>query len=95
MANARENKIYSQRELREIMRETARETAKETVAETLRGLGVNVDNPLETQRDFLALHEWRTSIQAVRKKALITLVGVVVTGFVAFLWAVIRPRLLG
>lgn len=95
MAKARQDKIYTKQELREIMRDTAREAATETVRETLRGLGVNVDDPIETQKDFQALHDWRTSFQAIRKRALVTAVGVFVGGILAFLWAVVRPRIFG
>jgi len=76
----------TKREIQHLIRETARVT----VGETLRGLGVDVDNPLEVQRDFQALHEWRVSMQKIRRKALLSAVGVVVAGVLAAIWVGVK-----
>lgn len=68
-------------------------TAEETVATTLRGLGVNVDEPLEVQRDFQVLHEWRVSMEKVRTKALLTAVAVIIPGILAALYLGIKSFL--
>jgi serine protease inhibitor len=70
------------------------ETSKATVSETLRGLGIDADNPLETQKDFQSLHDWRVSIEKIRHKAILSAVGVVVVGALAALWLGIKSIVL-
>ena len=66
--------------------EEIREIIRETVRETLRGLGVDTRNPLETQADFRSLREWRQSMRAFRRSAVIGLIGIVVSGACAAFW---------
>jgi hypothetical protein len=69
-------------ELRQLVRETAIATARET----LRGLGMDVDHPLEVQRDLQTLREWRTVASAARRGVAISFVGILVSGALAAFW---------
>ncbi len=59
---------------------------KATVKETLLQLGADVDNPREMQADFQALREWREAYSSVKKKTLLTFIGILVGGLVAAVW---------
>jgi methylaspartate ammonia-lyase len=54
-------------------KEEVRELIRETVRETLLGLGVDVANPLETQKDFASLREHREMFASLRKKVFIAI----------------------
>jgi hypothetical protein len=79
----------SKRELREVVSETVRETMRDT----LKGLGLDVDNPLEVQSDFQALRDWRLLIKSARHRFIIVTVGIVVAGAFAAIWAGIKSFL--
>jgi hypothetical protein len=67
----------------EISREELKTVVRDTVKETLSSLGVDTTDPLAMQADFHALREFRTSMGAVRKKALTAAVGIVMSGVIA------------
>ena len=50
-------------------------------------LGVQVDDPIEMQRDFLHLREWRRNVEAVKRKGVLAALGVIFTGLAAAAWA--------
>ena len=52
----------------------------EAVKDALIQLGVDAGNPIEMQRDFQHLREWREATDAVQKKGLLTIVGIVFAG---------------
>ena len=66
---------------------------RKTVDETLTSIGLDHKNPIELQRDFQALREWRQAMQDVRKKTIITLIGILVTGFAAAVWIGLKSML--
>ena len=53
-----------------------------TVNDTLTQLGVDFDKPLEMQKDFQHLREMRTSTEAMKRKGMLTLMGVFIMGIV-------------
>lgn len=55
------------------------------VRKSLKSLGVDVDNPLEMQRDFQHLRDWRNAIRMIRNKGMVTAVGFVIAGTIALL----------
>jgi hypothetical protein len=62
--------------------------AERAVKSTLLSLGINIETPaeiLEAQLDFQHLRAWRESTDAVKRKALLTAVTVVVTGALGYL----------
>lgn len=66
---------------------------KDTVTETLTMLGMEADDPLEMQRDFQHLRGSRMAVAAVRKKSIVTLVGIVLAGACATLWMGLKGSL--
>ncbi len=67
---------------------------KETVRETLLQLGADVDNPLDMQADFQAMREWREAYSSVKKKALLTVIGILITGILAAAWIGLKSYLI-
>ena len=61
----------------------------ETVAQTLMRLGVDTEDPLETQADMLHLRRFRKSYEAAGRQTLLTSIAVVVAGALAVLWMVL------
>lgn len=74
-------------------REELESLIKQTVDETLTSIGLDHKNPIELQRDFQALREWRQAMQDVRKKTIITLIGILVTGLAAAVWIGLKSML--
>lgn len=75
--------MLSKAELRAIMVEVAEEAADRAVRKTLTGLGVDVDHPLEMQRDFQSLRECRRLLGSARSKVLLTILGLAIMGILA------------
>lgn len=62
--------------------------AERAVKSTMLSLGINIEDPkdiVEAQLDFRHLRAWRESTEAVKRKALLTAVTVVVTGALGYL----------
>lgn len=72
----------SRQELEELIREQSREG----VMQALTLMGVDTKNPLEMQRDFQHLREWRTTSESIKSKGLLTIVGILVAGGGAAFW---------
>jgi hypothetical protein len=70
----------------EEMRELVRETVRETINETFLRLGVKIDDPIEVQKDFQHLRDWRNTTESVKSKALLAAVGLLVSGLLGALW---------
>ncbi len=65
----------------------------ETVRETLIELGIAHDAPLEMQKDFQVLREWRLASEAIRRKGVLTVFGIVIAGITAAFWVGIKQML--
>ena len=61
-----------------------------TVSETLLKMGVNTDDPIEAQKDFMHLRSWRQSTEAVKRQSMLAAIGVVTAGMLALIWSIIR-----
>jgi hypothetical protein len=70
-----------------------RELMRETVRETLTGLGVKVDDPIEVQKDFQHLREWRETTESIKSKGILAMAGIVASGLVAAAWLGIKQML--
>lgn len=62
-----------------------RDLVKTTVHETLMGLGADPSKPLEMQKDFQAMREFRVTLESIKKKALLTLVGTLILSVLAII----------
>lgn len=56
-----------------------------TVRQTLIQLGIDATNPLEMQRDFQHLREWREAGRELKHKGMMALLGIVLSGAAALL----------
>jgi hypothetical protein len=63
-----------------------KEIVSESVYETFTLLGLDHENPLEMQRDFQYLREWRTASEKIKTQGLTVIIGIIITGLCAALW---------
>ncbi len=73
-------------ELRLMMAEVAKAAAQEAVTETLLRMGLKADDPIEAQKDFQHLRQWRKSTQSLGMKATAAALTLMVSGALAALW---------
>lgn len=69
-----------------LTRTEMQDIVKTTVIETLTHVGVDASDPVEMQKDFNHLREWRIVVNDVRKKSILTILGLLLTGVLAFIW---------
>ncbi len=62
-----------------------RSVVEETIMELFIRLGIATTEPIEMQKDFMYLRSLREASQAMKKKTFLTITGVVVTTFLAFI----------
>lgn len=75
------------------MNKTAEEAADRAIGKLFLTLGVDLSDPkavIAFQDDLRFLANWRESTQAVKRKALLTAVGVIITGALGYFWLVFR-----
>ncbi|UQM93918.1 hypothetical protein vBSmQDWS359_01 [Stenotrophomonas phage vB_Sm_QDWS359] len=58
-------------------------------------LGLKVDDPIEVQKDFQHLREWRSTTDSIKRKGMLTIIGIVVSGLAAAAWMGVREMLGG
>lgn len=66
----------------------AKEAAREAVREVLIGLGVNTSDSgdmIKMQADFAHLRAWRESTEAVKRRGMLAIVTVLVTGGLGYI----------
>lgn len=71
----------------------AEEAADRALEKLFLTLGVDLSDPkavIAFQDDLRFLARWRDSTQAVKRKALLTAVGVIITGALGYFWLVFR-----
>ncbi len=79
-----------EKQLQNLTPDEARALIREAVRETFLMLGVKVDDPIEVQKDFQHLREWRSTTDSIKSKGMLTLVGIAVSGLAAALWMGMR-----
>jgi hypothetical protein len=57
-----------------------------TVKQTLLTLGLDCSDPMETQRDFQWLRDWRKSVDSMRGYGARTAVSIIVAGIIGAVW---------
>ncbi|MBZ0147988.1 MAG: hypothetical protein K8F62_10665 [Pseudorhodoplanes sp.] len=75
------------------MNKTAEEAADRAIGKLFLTLGVDLSDPkavIAFQDDLRFLSHWRESTQAVKRKALLTAVGVIITGAIGYLLLAFR-----
>lgn len=66
------------------------EIVAESVQETFTQLGLDHENPLEMQRDFQYLREWRTASEKIKTQGIYTIVAIIITGLFGAVWVGIK-----
>lgn len=74
----------------EEIRAIVKETVQQTLNETFVRLGVAIDDPIEVQKDFQHLRDWRVTTDAVKNKAMLASIGLLVSGALAAIWVGIK-----
>lgn len=78
-----------------LTKDEMKELIKEAVGEAFTKLGIDANDPLEMQRDFQHLREWRLAVAAMRTKGMLTIIGIVVAGSVAAFWLGVKSTITG
>lgn len=81
------------RPLQNLTAEEARTVIRETVRETFLMLGVKIDDPIEVQKDFQHLRDWRQTTESIKSKGMLTMTGVLLSGLLAAAWVGIKEFL--
>lgn len=69
--------------LQNMTHDDLRKHISEAVREILVQMGADPSNPIEMQRDFQHLRQWRTAGEDLRAKGMFTLLSIFITGAVA------------
>lgn len=75
------------------LREIIEQSVEKGVASALIKIGVDVESPLEMQRDMQHLRRWRKSVEAVQRKGAMVVVSTLVVGGLGALWMGFRDVL--
>lgn len=67
-----------------------RKIVKMAVQETFLSLGLDIEEPLEVQKDFQHLRSWRESTDTVKRQGLVTAAGALVVAFLGLVWTAIH-----
>jgi hypothetical protein len=67
-----------------------REMITETVHATLTSIGIEAGDPITMQKDFAHLRSWRESTEEIRRKSVLALVTVAVTGLAGAVWLAVK-----
>ncbi len=59
---------------------------EEAVDNALTKMGIDVTDPIEMQRDFQHLRDWRVAVNSARTKGFLTIVGLLAAGVAAAVW---------
>lgn len=78
-----------------LTREEIRGIVADGVQDAFVKLGIQADDPIEMQRDFQHLREWRQSMEQVKHKGILAAIGMVVTGLVTVAWIGVKALLNG
>lgn len=82
---AAERAVESSKLSRDDIEALTRQTVKDTVTQTLVQLGMDQQNPLEMQRDFQHLRQWRRAGEDMRSKGLMAILTIFITGVISLL----------
>ncbi len=69
-----------------LVNRVAEQAAQRAVDRTLTGLGVDMEEPLEFQRDLAHLRRWRKAVDRAEGKGLLAFIGLLVIGACALVY---------
>lgn len=64
--------------------------AEKALSTLLMRLGIDVDEPVEMQRDMSFVRNWRQSAEAVKRQGMFVAVGILVVGMLGLIWAAVK-----
>lgn len=73
--------------------EQVRELTSDVVRQTFQGLGLDISNPLEVQRDFAMLRDFRLAMVNFRRKGIMVMAGLLAAALLAALFAGVKEQL--
>lgn len=68
----------------------AKAAAKEALHEMFMALGVDTNDATEVQKDMAFIRQWRESSEAVKRRAMIAAIGVIVIGLLGLIWTALK-----
>lgn len=68
---------------------------EEAVNNALTKMGIDVEDPIEMQRDFQHLRDWRIAVAAARTKGFLGIIGLLTAGLVAAFWVGFKTLITG
>jgi hypothetical protein len=74
-------------------REELRELMHDAVVEAMSTLGIDARNPMDVQRDMQFVRELRLMSESVKKKTLLTMVGLLVAALLGVAWLGVKSLL--
>lgn len=77
----------------ELTRDELKVCVREGVTEALIMLGVEADQPLEMQKDFQHLRDWRRASESARKMGMKSVITIMIAGAFGLLWLGITTKL--
>jgi hypothetical protein len=69
-----------------LSKEDLRAIVREEFNGALTAIGFDTSEPVELQQDQAFLRDWRKTTETVRRKSLVTIVGLFITGCIGLLW---------
>ncbi len=75
--------------------EKQRQLIKDTVKETLLTLGLDVEDPIQLQRDFTHLREWRETTESLKSKGFAAVASIVGLGMLGMFLAGFKDTVKG
>jgi hypothetical protein len=68
---------------------------QDAVSEAFVRMGMDASDPLEMQRDFQHLRDWRLAVAATKSKGFLTIIGLLTAGVFAALWVGFKAAISG
>jgi len=66
---------------------------QQAVTDAMVKLGMDIEDPLEMQRDFQHLRDWRLAVKSAQSKGFLTVIGLLTAGFFAAMWIGIKAAM--
>lgn len=76
----------SQSEPEVLTRDEMKEVFKEVLHEMFLSLGVDPEHPIEMQKDFQHLREWREATNSLKRHGFLTAIAIIVAGALGAVW---------
>lgn len=87
--------ILTKEEIREVAHRAAEEAAEEAVSRVLTRLGIDSQTPIEMQRDFRWLRDWRQASESAHKKGVLAIMLILLSGLMGAVWVGLKHLIVG